>query len=45
MKAQLSAFAAIVIIAIGANIILGQLGFSSSEMSAGINVRLSAVAE
>jgi hypothetical protein len=40
MKAMLTAFAAIVLIAIGANFILGNAGFSSAERNAGPSVRL-----
>ena len=40
MKAMLSAFAAIVVIAIGANLALNNAGFSAAEQSAGDAVRL-----
>lgn len=39
MKAMLYSFAAIVIIAIGANYVLGSLGFSSAERYSGASVR------
>ncbi|GFE63024.1 hypothetical protein [Litoreibacter roseus] len=41
MKAMLSAFVAMFVIAFGANFALGELGFSSSEQGSGVNVRLS----
>ena len=40
MKAMLSAFAAIVVIAVGANLALNNAGFSAAEQSAGDAVRL-----
>ncbi len=40
MKAMLAAFVAIVVIAVGANYILGQVGFSSQDRTAGDAVRL-----
>ena len=40
MKAMMSAFAAIVVIAVGANAILGNAGFSSQEQGASASVRL-----
>lgn len=40
MKAMLAAFATIVVIAVGSNLILGQIGFSSAERSSGSAVRL-----
>lgn len=40
MKAMLIAFVAIAVIAVGANYILGQAGFSSQERTAGSAVRL-----
>lgn len=40
MKAMLTAFVAIAIIAIGSNLILNQAGFSSQEQGAGSAVRL-----
>lgn len=40
MKAMLAAFAAIALIAIGANVILDQVGFSSAERGTGSAVRL-----
>jgi hypothetical protein len=40
MKAMLTAFAAIVVIAIGANQILDQTGFSSAERATSSSVRL-----
>ena len=40
MKAMFIAFAAIAIIAVGSNLILGQVGFSSQDRSAGSAVRL-----
>ena len=40
MKAMLAGFAAAIAIAIAANFILGQIGFSSAERSASAAVRL-----
>ena len=40
MKAFLLASAAIVVIAIGADLVLDRIGFSSAERNAGANVRL-----
>lgn len=40
MKPMLIAFAAIAVIAVAANAILGQAGFSSQEQTAGSSVRL-----
>jgi len=40
MKAMLTAAVAIVVIAVGANVILGNIGFSSQERTAGSAVRL-----
>ena len=40
MKAMLIAFAAIIVIAIGANVALDNVGFSSEERTAGSAVRL-----
>lgn len=40
MKAMLTAFAAIAIIAVGANQILTRVGFSSQEQGASASVRL-----
>ncbi|MEL6619911.1 MAG: hypothetical protein AAFP16_13610 [Pseudomonadota bacterium] len=40
MKAMLIAFAAIAVIAVGANVILEQSGFSTQERAAGNAVRL-----
>lgn len=40
MKAMIAAFAAIVIIAIGANLVLQNAGFSSAERASGPAVRL-----
>ncbi|WP_267895697.1 hypothetical protein [Loktanella sp. Alg231-35] len=40
MKAMLTAFAAIAVIAVGASIVLGNAGFSSQERAAGASVRL-----
>lgn len=40
MKAMLSAFAAIAIIAVGSNLILGNVGFSSQERTSSAAVRL-----
>ncbi len=40
MKAMLIAFAAIVIISVGANLILENLGFSSAQKAAGPAVRV-----
>lgn len=40
MKAMLAAFGAIVVIAIGSNLILQQAGFSSEERATGASVRL-----
>lgn len=40
MKAMLTAFAAIAVISVGANFLLGQAGFSSQDQAAGSAVRL-----
>lgn len=40
MKAMLIAFAAIAVIAVGSNLILDQVGFSSQDRAAGPAVRL-----
>ncbi len=40
MKTMYIAFAAIAVIAVGSNLILGQAGFSSQERAAGPAVRL-----
>jgi len=40
MKAMFAAFAAIIVIAVGANLILGQAGFSAQDRTAGAAVRL-----
>lgn len=40
MKAMLTAFVAIAIIAVGANLVLDNIGFSSQERTAGSAVRL-----
>lgn len=40
MKAMLAGFAAIVVIAVGANLVLKQMGFSSADQTAGNAVRL-----
>ena len=40
MKAMFIAFAAIIIIAVAADLILDQIGFSSMERTAGVNVQL-----
>lgn len=40
MKTMFVAFAAIAVIAVGANLILGQAGFSSQDRAAGPAVRL-----
>ena len=40
MKAMLAAFAAIAVIAVGAYLALGQVGFSSQDRTAGDAVRL-----
>ena len=40
MKAMLSGFAAILVIAIGSNLLLQQAGFASHEKHAGSSVRL-----
>ncbi|MEJ6403849.1 hypothetical protein [Yoonia sp. 2307UL14-13] len=40
MKAMLAAFAAIALIAVGANVILDNVGFSSAEQGSGSAVRL-----
>lgn len=40
MKAMLIAFAAIAVIAVGSNLILGQVGFSSQDRAASSAVRL-----
>jgi len=41
MKAMIAAFAATIVIAIAAPVVLGMLGFSSAETGAGAAVRLS----
>lgn len=40
MKTMLLAFVAVGVIAVGANLILGQAGFSSQDRTAGPDVRL-----
>lgn len=40
MKAMIAGFAAMIVIAAGAWLVLGELGYSSQEMSMGANVRL-----
>jgi len=40
MKAMLTAFAAIAIIAVGSNVILSNAGFSSADQASGASVRL-----
>ena len=40
MKAMLIAFVAIAVIAVGSNLILGKVGFSSKDRAAGSSVRL-----
>ena len=40
MKAMLTGFAAIVVIAIGANVVLQNAGFSAEERNSGTAVRL-----
>ncbi|WP_420862529.1 hypothetical protein [Algirhabdus cladophorae] len=40
MKAMMLAFAAIAVIAVGSNVILGQAGFSSQDRATGPAVRL-----
>ena len=40
MKAMLSGFAAILVIAVGASLLLQQVGFASHEKHAGPSVRL-----
>lgn len=40
MKAMLTAFAAIIVITIGANQVLDQLGFSSADQTSSSSVRL-----
>lgn len=40
MRAMFAAFAAIIVITIGASQILGQLGFSSAEQATSSSVRL-----
>lgn len=40
MKAMLLAFAAIIVIAVGANQALEHMGFSSADMTTGSSVRL-----
>ncbi|KIN70157.1 hypothetical protein Z946_11 [Sulfitobacter noctilucicola] len=40
MKAMIIAFVAVAVIAVGANLILGQVGFSSQDRTAGSAVRL-----
>ena len=40
MKAMLTGFAAIVVIALGANLLLQQVGFASDERLSGSSVRL-----
>lgn len=40
MKAMLAAFVALAVIAVGSNLILGQVGFSSQERGSSAAVRL-----
>jgi len=40
LKAMLTAFVAIVVIAVGANLVLDNIGFSSQERTVGSSVRL-----
>ena len=40
MKTMLLAFAATAFIAVGANLTLGELGFSSADQTSGVDVRL-----
>lgn len=40
MKAMLSGFAAIVVIAVAASFLLGEAGFSARDVNSGSNVRL-----
>ena len=40
MKAMFTAFAATIVIAVGAWFVLGEMGFSAQETQAGANVRL-----
>ncbi len=40
MKPMLIAFAAIIVIAVGSDLILNQMGFSSADVSASSSVRL-----
>ena len=40
MKPMLIAFAAIIVIAVGSDLVLDNLGFSSAEMSTGSSARL-----
>ena len=42
MKSMLTGFAAILVIALGANLLLQQAGFASDEMQSGPSVRLDA---
>jgi len=42
MKSMLTGFAAILVIALGANLLLQQAGFSSDEKQSGSSVRLDA---
>lgn len=41
MKAMWTGFAAIIVITVGAWLVLGEMGFSSADRSAGTAVRLS----
>lgn len=41
MKSMLLAFAAIGVIAVGSNLVLNEIGFSSQDRSTGSSVRLS----
>lgn len=41
MKPMLTAFAATIVIAFGANVLLGEMGFSAAETGTGSAVRLS----
>lgn len=43
MKAMLAGFAAIIIIAIGSNLVLDNIGYSSQDRYSGASVRLDAM--
>ncbi len=40
MKAMMTGFVAMIVIAVGAWVVLGEMGFSTSDMHSGANVRL-----